>query len=86
MYGSPFTVVPEYPWGTPVRSAIVDAYQHAQRLLCITGICLCVTLIVFSLVLRDYRLTNTQSRPDAERPAGAESPTESLEAAPREKL
>jgi MFS transporter, SIT family, siderophore-iron:H+ symporter len=65
-YGDPFAVVVEYPVGTPVRTAIIDSYQYTQRLLCITGICLCVPLISFSLCLRDPRLPDEQSRSDAE--------------------
>lgn len=65
-YGSPFTVIADYPVGTDVRTGIIDAYQHTQRLLCITGICLCVPLIVFSLCLRNPRLPDEQSRPEAE--------------------
>ena len=65
-YASPFVVVASYPVGTDIRAGIVDAYQHTQRLLCITGICLCIPLIAFSLCLRDPRLPDEQSRPDAE--------------------
>jgi len=65
-YGDPFTVIAEYPVGTPVRTAIIGAYQHAQRLLCITGICLAVLLIGFALVLRNPKLGDEQSLPEAE--------------------
>lgn len=67
VYGAPFLVVPEYPWGSPVRDAIVEAYRHAQRLLCVTAICIATTLVGFALALRNYRLPDTQSRPDAEK-------------------
>lgn len=65
-YADPFTVAAEYAIGTPERTAIIDAYQHSQRLLCITGICLCVLLIAFSFCLRDPKLGDEQSLPDAE--------------------
>ncbi|OAL38513.1 hypothetical protein AYO20_02162 [Fonsecaea nubica] len=65
-YADPFSIEIEYPIGTPVRTAIIDAYQHAQRLLCITGICLCTLLIGFALCLRDPKLGDEQSLPDAE--------------------
>ncbi|KAL6247397.1 ferrioxamine B transporter [Rhinocladiella similis] len=65
-YANPFLVIAEYPVGTPERTAIIAAYQHAQRLLCITGICLAVLLIGFSLCLRNPKLGNEQSLPDAE--------------------
>lgn len=60
-YGNPLSLVPLYPVGTPERTAMVDAYQHIQRLLTITGICLCVPLICFSLALRNPRLTDDQT-------------------------
>ncbi len=65
-YGNPFGAAAEYPVGTPERAGIIAAYQHTQRLLCITGICLCVPLMVFSLCLRNPRLSDEQSRADAE--------------------
>jgi MFS transporter, SIT family, siderophore-iron:H+ symporter len=61
VYGDPFTVVAEYPVGTEVRTAIVQSYQHVQRLLCIVGISICVPLILFSLVLRERKLNGEQT-------------------------
>ncbi|KAJ9665892.1 ferrioxamine B transporter [Coniosporium apollinis] len=66
-YGNPFGYIVEWPVGTPERQAVVDAYRHTQRLLCITGICLCVPLIAFALVLRNPKLGKEQSLPDAEK-------------------
>lgn len=66
VYGDPFTFTAAYPVGTAERDEVIDAYQYTQRLLCITGICLCVPLIIFSCLLRDPRLGNEQSRPEAE--------------------
>ncbi|GAB7355598.1 hypothetical protein MBLNU459_g6327t2 [Dothideomycetes sp. NU459] len=65
-YGSPLQLIYEYPVGTPVRGAVITAYQSTQRLLAITGICLCVPLIVFALCTRNPRLTKQQSLPEAE--------------------
>lgn len=55
--------------GTPERQAVVQAYQETQRLLCITGICLCVPLLLCALVTRNPLLGKEQSLEDAE--AGA---------------
>jgi len=66
VYGNPFAVVAEYPIGTPIRTGIIQSYQYAQRILCITGLCLCVPLIVFACLLRNPRLGDEQSLPDAE--------------------
>ncbi|KAE9569200.1 Siderophore iron transporter 1 [Colletotrichum fructicola] len=60
-YGSPFSVVVEYPVGTPERTAIIDAYQSVQRLLTITGICLTVPLICFAFLLRNPKLNDEQT-------------------------
>ena len=65
-YASPFVIVASYPVGTNIRAGIINAYQYTQRLLCITGICLCVPLIAFSFCLRDPRLPDEQSRAEAE--------------------
>lgn len=66
IYADPFTFIETNPMGTPDRDAAVEAYKEIQRLLCITGICLAVPIIAFSLVLRDPRLGKEQSLPDAE--------------------
>ncbi|KAF2733942.1 siderochrome-iron transporter-like protein Sit1 [Polyplosphaeria fusca] len=65
-YGSPLGLILTNPPGTPARDAVIASYQHVQRLLCITGICVCAVLIFFSLVIRNPRLGDEQSLPDAE--------------------
>lgn len=67
IFGDPFTFVAANPVGTEQRDAVVLAYRHTQRLLCITGICLTVPLIAFSLCIRNPKLTKEQSLPEAER-------------------
>lgn len=64
-YGSPFTFIVSYPWGTPIRMAVVQAYKHVQRYLLITGTCLCVPLIAFTLCLRNHKLVSAQNRFDS---------------------
>ncbi|KAI5900777.1 MFS general substrate transporter [Schizophyllum commune H4-8] len=66
VYASPLTTAILYEMGSFEREAIVAAYKHTQRLLCITGICLCVPLLAFSLLLRNPHMGDTQSAPDAE--------------------
>ncbi|PWY85571.1 MFS general substrate transporter [Aspergillus eucalypticola CBS 122712] len=65
-YKDPFTFSATYPIGTPERDAVVAAYKHTQRLLCITGICLTVPLVAFSLCTRNLVLTKEQSFAHAE--------------------
>lgn len=60
-YGSPLTAIVEYPVGTPERDAIITSYLHVQKLLCITGISLCVPLIALAFFLRNGKLNNEQS-------------------------
>ncbi|KAM0792668.1 hypothetical protein ACM66B_002448 [Microbotryomycetes sp. NB124-2] len=66
-YGSPFYFIVDYPWESPERQAVVLAYQHTQKLLCITGLCLSVPLFVFTLLVRNPKLGKEQSLPDAEK-------------------
>ncbi|KAL4876680.1 major facilitator superfamily domain-containing protein [Aspergillus karnatakaensis] len=67
VYADPFTFASANPVGTPARDAVIQGYIHTQRLLCITGLCLTVPLIVFSLCIRNPKLTTDQSLPDAEK-------------------
>ncbi|KAK4145595.1 major facilitator superfamily domain-containing protein [Dichotomopilus funicola] len=60
-YANPFVFIDEYPIGTPQRQAVIESYKHAQRLLTITGICLCVPLIAFAAVLRNPKLNDEQT-------------------------
>ncbi|KAF2630363.1 siderochrome-iron transporter-like protein Sit1 [Macroventuria anomochaeta] len=66
VYADPFDFVVTYPVGTPEREAVIQAYRHVQRLLCIAGICLSVLLIGFSLVIRNPKLGKEQSLEHAE--------------------
>lgn len=65
-YADPFTFSAINPMGTPDRDAVVAAYKSTQRLLCITGICLTVPLVAFSLCTRNMVLTKEQSFANAE--------------------
>ncbi|ANB13923.1 Sit1p [Sugiyamaella lignohabitans] len=72
-YGSPFTFIISYPWGTPERMAVVEAYKHVQKILLIVGTCLCVPLIFFALIIDNYKLESVQSLPGAEKDGESES-------------
>lgn len=61
VYADPLTVAVGYGMGTNERMAIVEAYRSTQRLLTITGICLCVPLIGFAAALRNPALNNEQT-------------------------
>ncbi|KAJ5788208.1 hypothetical protein N7457_003198 [Penicillium paradoxum] len=66
VYAQPLAFADANPVGTPDRDNVILAYQKAQRLLCITGICLTVPLIAFALVIRNPTLTKEQSLAKAE--------------------
>ncbi|OGE47335.1 hypothetical protein PENARI_c049G09999 [Penicillium arizonense] len=66
VYAKPLVFAAETPVGTPDRDNVILAYQHTQRLLCITGICLTVPLIAFALVIRNPTLTKEQTLAKAE--------------------
>ncbi|RAL06700.1 putative siderochrome-iron transporter Sit1 [Aspergillus homomorphus CBS 101889] len=66
IYADPFTFSQLHPIGTADRDAVVDAYKHAQMLLCITGLCLTVPLVAFALCTRNTVLTREQSLENAE--------------------
>ncbi|KAB2577145.1 Siderophore iron transporter 1 [Lasiodiplodia theobromae] len=71
VYADPLTWSYSNPVGTPDRDAVIAAYRTTQNYLCITGICLSSLLIFFSLVLRNPKLTDQQSLPEAEEKGGA---------------
>ncbi|OAL44457.1 siderochrome-iron transporter-like protein Sit1 [Pyrenochaeta sp. DS3sAY3a] len=73
VYADPFTFAMTYPVGTLERDAVIQAYRHVQRLLCIAGICLSVLLICFSLVIRNPKLGKEQSLDYAEKEADSSS-------------
>ncbi|KAF5596491.1 siderophore iron transporter 1 [Fusarium pseudoanthophilum] len=70
-YTQPLSAIIDFPVGSPERDAMIDAYKHVQRLLVITGICLCVPLIAFSLCLRNPKLTDQQNLVEDEKPGAA---------------
>ncbi|KAI1085569.1 major facilitator superfamily transporter [Whalleya microplaca] len=72
IYDSPFSVVPNYPVGTNIRDGIIESYQYVQRILCIAGMCLCVPMIGFALLLRNPKLSENHVQPEA----GADDVTE----------
>lgn len=64
-YLAPLAFIEEYVWGTPERIAVVLAYAHLQRILCIIGLVLCVPLLIFTFFLRDHPLESVQSLEEA---------------------
>ncbi|CUM62663.1 uncharacterized protein PRCAT00000217001 [Priceomyces carsonii] len=60
-YGAPFDFIIENTWGTDARIAVVLAYAHVQKILCIIGLVLCFPLLGFTFFLRDHRLDSVQS-------------------------
>lgn len=71
VYAAPLYVVPEYPVGTPERTAIISSYQYIQRLLSITGICMAIPIAIFALSIRNPKLSDDITQPEAEKRAVA---------------
>lgn len=78
-YNAPYVTIEQYPIGTPERAGMVASYAAVQKLLAgestvharladliVIGICMCIPLICWSLLLRDALLGNTQSLENAE--------------------
>ncbi|KAG5935713.1 hypothetical protein E4U60_002995 [Claviceps pazoutovae] len=81
MYMNPLSTYTLYPMGTPERTAMVQSYQSVQKLLTITGICLCVPLILFAILLRNPRLDDRQTLAkdlDSERETKSEADAASI--------
>ncbi|CCH42889.1 Siderophore iron transporter [Wickerhamomyces ciferrii] len=77
-YGSPFTFIATYTWDTVERQAVVLAYRHIQKILCIVGTCFCILLIFFALLLRDHKLTSVVAIEDVELSDKEKSDDESI--------
>ncbi|CDR42044.1 CYFA0S08e02960g1_1 [Cyberlindnera fabianii] len=58
VYGDPYTFAASYPWNTTERQAVVSSYRYIQRYEILTALCFCVMIVVFSLLLRDPKLTD----------------------------
>ncbi|ODV72603.1 MFS general substrate transporter, partial [Cyberlindnera jadinii NRRL Y-1542] len=58
VYADPYTFAANNAWETPQRQAVVEAYIHIQRLETVIALCFCSLLIVFSLLLRNPKLTD----------------------------
>lgn len=64
-YQKPYDFIAKYAWGTDPRRAISLAYADVQKKMCIVGLCLCVPMLCFILLLRDNKLTDDQNLDDA---------------------
>lgn len=79
-YSDPFSAIADYPMGTPERTGIVRSYQYIQRLITITGICLCVPVVVFSLFVRNPKLNDEQTLVEDSESAPASPPNRDQDA------
>ncbi|RMD39301.1 hypothetical protein DV735_g5828, partial [Chaetothyriales sp. CBS 134920] len=71
IYAAPLQVVPMYPVGTPMRDAVIESYRYIQRLLSIACLGIYAVMIVVSLFVRDPRLSDLQTQPEAVRKGAA---------------
>lgn len=68
-YASPYTFITTYTWGTSEREAVVEAYKYVQKLETVVALVFCAPLLMFSLCLRDAKLTDKVAH-DGEIPEG----------------
>lgn len=68
VYANPLGMAAIYPIGTPEREGMIESYKYVQRLLTITGICLCVPLIGLAACLRNPKLNDKQTLADEKEP------------------
>lgn len=66
IYNNPFEAIKHFTVGSAVREAMILAYCHVQRLLCVAGLAICIPMIGFALLLRNPRLSNQQVQEEAE--------------------
>ncbi|KAH0548562.1 hypothetical protein GP486_007894 [Trichoglossum hirsutum] len=59
IFGSIITAL-SYPVGSPERSAINRAYQETMDKLLLAAICVCVPLVLLSLTMRNYNLSQEE--------------------------
>lgn len=64
VYGSPLTYMAEFQWGTPMRDAIVEAYRYVQKYEVLIALVFTAPLFIFSLCLRDPKLTDEVAHED----------------------
>lgn len=63
-YGAPLEFIISYPWGTPVREAMVQAYRYVQKYEVLIALIFTTPLLGLSLFLRDPPLTDGQAQTD----------------------
>lgn len=83
MYAAPFAVLPEYPVGTPVRTAIISSCRYIQRLLSIREIYMAIPIAVFALTISNPRLSDNITQPDAEKKGSEEKEVTGVESMPQ---
>ncbi|RMZ84216.1 hypothetical protein DV738_g643, partial [Chaetothyriales sp. CBS 135597] len=67
IYAAPLQAVPMYPLGSPVRDSVIESYRYIQRLLSIACLAIYTVMFVVALFLRDPRLSDLQTQPEAGR-------------------
>lgn len=75
-YNQPLQFIKKYAWGTPERDAMVEAYRAVEKVLTITGTCLCIPLIAGSLFIRDHYLESKISLHEDDEDSENEKSTE----------
>lgn len=56
-YDSPFDFIAEYPWGTPLRDSMVEAYRSVQKYEVLVALVFTAPMFLLSFFIRDPVLT-----------------------------
>lgn len=67
VYKSPLNFTKKYPIGTPTRDKILEAYSYIQRLLMIVALAFTALVVVITLFVRNYTVTDNNAMTDEER-------------------
>lgn len=63
-YSQPYDFIAQYTWGTPERTALVEAYKYVQRVIMTVGLCFTAALLFFVLFMKDRKLENKVAHED----------------------
>ncbi|CDO92668.1 unnamed protein product [Kluyveromyces dobzhanskii CBS 2104] len=57
-YDSPLDFIVDHEWGTPIRAAMVEAYEHVQRYEVLVGLIFVAPMLILTLCIRDPKLVD----------------------------
>ncbi|KAM3165198.1 Siderophore iron transporter ARN1 [Lachancea thermotolerans] len=64
-FSSPYEFIASYPWGTPERTQVINAYRHVQKQKMLVSLILTGILLLSSLFTKDRKLCDTLGEEEA---------------------